>query len=204
MGTKNVNEQTIKTFEEMLKLYRIDLEKNPGSTFYSGLIKNTEDYIEELKMEVQKQDFKNVIDRAINREENLISSLDVLVNKFKQVSDKIYKYEKEKTKEFHYTVEDLADKLYGVTDKLVTCTKRLEILNREEDIVYPCIMLVDKIEDSSSPIKQVCIGKAGDKYLCAQSSADRVDWTLDYMKKNLDKSGMTCVLTAWPYARKID
>ena len=29
-------------------------------------------------------------------------------------------------------------------------------------------------------------------------------WTLDYMKKNLDKSGMTCVLTAWPYARKID
>lgn len=41
--------QTIKTFEETLKRYKSDLEKNPGSTFYSGLVKNTEEYIEELK-----------------------------------------------------------------------------------------------------------------------------------------------------------
>lgn len=204
MEAKKVTEQTVKTFEEMLKLYRIDLEKNPGSTFYSGLIKNTEDYIEELKIEVQKQEFKNVIDRAINREENLISSLDILVNKFKQTSDKIYKYEKEKTKEFHSTIEELADNLYGVTDKLITCTKRLEVLNKEEGIVYPCIMLVSQAEDADSPIEQVCIGKIGDKYLCAQSSTSKVDWTLDYMNKNLDKSGMTVTLAVWKYAHKAD
>lgn len=44
--------QTIKTFEETLKRYKSDLEKNPGSTFYTGLVKNTEEYIEELKDEL--------------------------------------------------------------------------------------------------------------------------------------------------------
>jgi hypothetical protein len=37
--------QTIKTFEETLKRYKADLEKNPSSTFYTGLVKNTEEYI---------------------------------------------------------------------------------------------------------------------------------------------------------------
>jgi len=41
--------QTIKTFEETLKRYKSDLEKNPSSTFYTGLVKNTLEYIEELK-----------------------------------------------------------------------------------------------------------------------------------------------------------
>lgn len=47
--------QTIKTFEETLKRYKSDLEKNPGSTFYSGLVKNTEEYIEELKGNLKQQ-----------------------------------------------------------------------------------------------------------------------------------------------------
>lgn len=44
--------QTIKTLEETLKRYKSDLEKNPSSTFYTGLVKNTEEYIEELKGEI--------------------------------------------------------------------------------------------------------------------------------------------------------
>lgn len=52
------------TFEETLKRYKSDLEKNPGSTFYSGLVKNTEEYIEELKLELD-QKINQAIDKAI-------------------------------------------------------------------------------------------------------------------------------------------
>ena len=41
--------QTLKTFEETLQRYKSELEKNPDSTFYIFLIKNTEEYIEKLK-----------------------------------------------------------------------------------------------------------------------------------------------------------
>jgi hypothetical protein len=41
--------QTIKTFEETLKRYKSELDKNPDSTFYTGLVKNTEEYIKLLK-----------------------------------------------------------------------------------------------------------------------------------------------------------
>jgi superfamily II DNA or RNA helicase len=47
--------QTIKSFEETLKRYKSALEKNPGSTFYTGLVRNTEEYIEELKGELKQQ-----------------------------------------------------------------------------------------------------------------------------------------------------
>jgi len=47
--------QTIKTFEETLKRYKLDLEKNPSSTFYAGLVKNTEEYVEELKGDLKKK-----------------------------------------------------------------------------------------------------------------------------------------------------
>ena len=40
----------IKSFEKMLKRYKLDLEKNPDSTFYTGLVSNTENYIKELKI----------------------------------------------------------------------------------------------------------------------------------------------------------
>ena len=43
---------TIKLFEETLERYKSNLETSPESTFYSGLVKNTEEYIEELKNEL--------------------------------------------------------------------------------------------------------------------------------------------------------
>jgi type I restriction enzyme R subunit len=56
--------QTIATFEETLKRYISDLEKNPGSTFYTGLVKNTKDYIDELKGELRKQKLDNNIGKV--------------------------------------------------------------------------------------------------------------------------------------------
>lgn len=44
--------QTIKSFEEALKAHKAHLEKNPSSTFYRGLVKNTLEYIEELEKEL--------------------------------------------------------------------------------------------------------------------------------------------------------
>jgi hypothetical protein len=57
--------QTIKTFEETLKRYKLDLEKNPGSTFYAGLVKNTEDYIEELMGELKKQSLSDKLGKLL-------------------------------------------------------------------------------------------------------------------------------------------
>ena len=54
MTAENLKE-TIKSFEKTLKRYRSELEKDPASTFYSGLVKNTEEYIAELKEELKKQ-----------------------------------------------------------------------------------------------------------------------------------------------------
>jgi len=45
--------QILKTFEETLQRYKSELEKNPDSTFYTFLIKNTEEYIEKLKGELK-------------------------------------------------------------------------------------------------------------------------------------------------------
>lgn len=53
-------ENTLKTFEETLKRYQSDLQKNPDSIFYEGLVKNTQEYIEELKQELSKQTQKAV------------------------------------------------------------------------------------------------------------------------------------------------
>jgi hypothetical protein len=53
--TKAKAKEILQTFDETLKRYKSDLEKNPSSTFYTGLVKNTEDYIEELKGELKKQ-----------------------------------------------------------------------------------------------------------------------------------------------------
>ena len=44
-----MNKELIKQFEEMLTHYKELLEKDPDSTFYRGLVKNTEEYINELK-----------------------------------------------------------------------------------------------------------------------------------------------------------
>jgi len=36
-------------FRKTLKRYKENLDQNPGSFFYQGLIKNTEEFIKELK-----------------------------------------------------------------------------------------------------------------------------------------------------------
>jgi hypothetical protein len=41
----------IKLQKDSLKRYKKSLEQNPGSFFYKGLIKNTEEYIEELQQQ---------------------------------------------------------------------------------------------------------------------------------------------------------
>ena len=42
-------EELIKSFEKSLDRYKLELEKNPNSTFFAGIVKETEEYIEELK-----------------------------------------------------------------------------------------------------------------------------------------------------------
>jgi hypothetical protein len=46
---KETNKELIESFEETLERYKTELKKDPTSTFYQGLVKNTEDYIKELK-----------------------------------------------------------------------------------------------------------------------------------------------------------
>jgi len=46
---KDTIKKVIKLNEDHLKRYALELEKQPNSTFYLGLVKNTEEYIEELK-----------------------------------------------------------------------------------------------------------------------------------------------------------
>jgi type I restriction enzyme, R subunit len=48
---KNILE-TIKSFESQLKRYMDELSKHPDSLFYKGLVKNTEEFIEELNEEL--------------------------------------------------------------------------------------------------------------------------------------------------------
>jgi len=38
-----MNIDLIKQFEKSLKYYKLELKKNPNSTFYLGLVKNTEE-----------------------------------------------------------------------------------------------------------------------------------------------------------------
>jgi amino acid transporter len=51
---KNDKLATIKTFEDTLNLYKLELVKNPNSTFLIGVIKNTEEYINELKTKLNQ------------------------------------------------------------------------------------------------------------------------------------------------------
>lgn len=39
----------LKTLQDSLKRYRQGLKANPKSTFYHGLVKNTKEYIKEIK-----------------------------------------------------------------------------------------------------------------------------------------------------------
>ena len=44
-------DEQIEMLEETLESYEQKLKANPDSTFYKGLVKNTKEYIEELKQE---------------------------------------------------------------------------------------------------------------------------------------------------------
>ena len=48
-------EEIIKIFEKSLEKYKTELEKNQNNIFYQGLVKNTEEYISELKIELNKK-----------------------------------------------------------------------------------------------------------------------------------------------------
>jgi hypothetical protein len=53
-------QEIIELFEEKLKRYKLQLKKDPNSLFYKGLVKNTQEYIEELKLK-QESEEKNEI-----------------------------------------------------------------------------------------------------------------------------------------------
>jgi len=55
MRTAEGIKETINVFEKILKRYQANLEKDPGSPFYSGLVKNTEEYIAELNEELKNK-----------------------------------------------------------------------------------------------------------------------------------------------------
>jgi type I restriction enzyme, R subunit len=57
MNADNIK-NTIILFEDTLERYQTELEKDPASTFYSGLVRNTEKYIAELKEELKKLNFE--------------------------------------------------------------------------------------------------------------------------------------------------
>lgn len=44
---------TITLFEKNLERYKEDLQKTPNSSFYQGLVKNTTEYIDELKERIK-------------------------------------------------------------------------------------------------------------------------------------------------------
>ncbi len=54
----DINKTTINTlielFAEKLKRYEEQLAENPDSLFYKGLVKNTSEYIEELKQNIRE------------------------------------------------------------------------------------------------------------------------------------------------------
>ena len=49
---KKIAQITIEVYQKFLKRYKSELEKHPNSMFYLGLVKNTEEYIEELKKKI--------------------------------------------------------------------------------------------------------------------------------------------------------
>lgn len=44
-------DEQIEMFKETLESYKLKLQSNPDSTFYKGLVKNTEEYIQEMSEE---------------------------------------------------------------------------------------------------------------------------------------------------------
>lgn len=70
-------QETIESFEEMLKRYKEDLGKNPGSFFYEGLVKNTEEYIEELNEELEKVINRNPASVTGSKKINEATSTDI-------------------------------------------------------------------------------------------------------------------------------
>jgi superfamily II DNA or RNA helicase len=73
---------TIKSFEETLKRYQSELEKNPNSICYIGLVKNTAEYIAELNRELKSQKLDDNIEKTLSgavRKINEATSTDIKV-----------------------------------------------------------------------------------------------------------------------------
>jgi hypothetical protein len=51
---KNEYLELIKSFEISLERYKLELEKNPDSFFFAGLVKETIEYINELKTKINQ------------------------------------------------------------------------------------------------------------------------------------------------------
>ncbi len=89
MKIENI-QQTITRFEQSLEEYKKELETNPDSFFYRGLIDETKAYIEELQTEVIKQQRNNnlgKISTSISKKINEATSTDLpiiqrLVNEY--------------------------------------------------------------------------------------------------------------------------
>lgn len=71
---------TIRRFEVTLQRYQDALKSNPGSTYYSGLVKNTKEYIEELKKELDKLkgDRPKLVNEATSTDIKVINQLQSL------------------------------------------------------------------------------------------------------------------------------
>src|SRR5437762_2229430 len=52
---KEATQDLLNMFEEKLKRYREQLRQKPDSVVYDGLVKNTEEFIEELKEQIEQQ-----------------------------------------------------------------------------------------------------------------------------------------------------
>ena len=76
MNHDKAKKETIKSFEESLKKYKLDLEKNPNSSFFIGLVEQTEEYIQELKQELKQDINKNMTAREILQN---LSTLDLII-----------------------------------------------------------------------------------------------------------------------------
>ena len=50
---KSDTQDLIEIFEKKLKRYKRELDRNKNSTFYEGLVKNTEEFINDLKSQTK-------------------------------------------------------------------------------------------------------------------------------------------------------
>ncbi len=74
---------------------------------------------------------------------------------------------------------------------------------------YPCIIEVSQSKDfSNDPYMrknkiQVCIGKIQNKFICAESKEEHVEWMLQQAKQAINSGGWKLTLGFWNYGREV-